>query len=103
MAISADYFLKYLWWSAFYSGSAGFRSHSPQVQSAYARSNTYFWIVIVLQLITLVLVWSAMKPRTNNSSGFLSLGARLAVSLTFTVAGTALLAFVLAWIQPGVR
>jgi len=103
MAISAEYFLKYLWWSAFYSGSSGFASHSQQVQSAYARSNTYFWIVIALELLTLVLVWSAVKPRANNSSGFLSHGARLAASLTFTVAGTALLALVLAWIQPGVR
>ena len=103
MATCADCFLKYLWWSAFYSGSSGFGSHSQQVQNAYARSNMYFWIVIVLELITLVFVWGAMKPRANNPSGVLSQGARLAASLTLTVAGTGLLALFLAWIQPGVR
>jgi hypothetical protein len=103
MALSADYFLKYLWWSAFYSGSSGFGSHSQQVQNAFARSTTYLWIVIVLELITLVLVWSAMKPRANNPANLLGRGVRVVASLTLTIAGTALLAFVLAWIQPGIR
>jgi hypothetical protein len=103
MAISADYFLKYLWWSAFYSGSSGFGSHSQQVQNAYARSTSYLWIVIVLEAVTLALVWSAMKPRTDNSANPVGRGVRVVASLTFTIAGTALLALVLAWIQPGIR
>jgi hypothetical protein len=103
MAVAADYFLKYLWWSAFYSGSSGFGSHSQQVQTAFAHSTTYLWIVIVLELITLAIVWSAIKPRTNNPANLLSRGVRVVASLTFTIVGTAVLALVLAWIQPGIR
>jgi hypothetical protein len=103
MALSANYFLKYLWWTAFYNGSSGFGSHSQQVQTAGSRSTTYLWTVIALELITLTITWSAMRPRANTATGVLSLGARLAASFTLTVAGTALLAIILAWLQPGVR
>jgi hypothetical protein len=103
MAISANFFLKYLWWSAFYSGSSGFASHSEQVENASTRSSTYFWTVMLLELLAFAVVWSAMKVRRADSSGFLRLGVRLATSLTLTIGGTALLALVLAWIQPGIR
>ena len=103
MAISANYFLKYLWWSAFYSGSSGFAGHSQQVQNASARSTDYFWIVLTLELLTLAVVWSAIKLRPSNSSGILWHGVRFAVSLTLTIGGTALLALVLAWVQPGLH
>lgn len=103
MALSANYFLKYLWWTAFYNGSSGFGSHSQQVQTAASRSTAYLWTVIGLEFITVTVTWSAMRSRAKNSSGFLGQGARLAASLTLAIAGTALLALVLAWIQPGVR
>lgn len=102
MAISANCFLKYLWWSAFYSGSSEFGSHSQQVQNASARSTLYLWVVIVLQLVTLVIVWSAIKRR-NDSSDLLSQAIRLGASLTIAIGGTALLVLVFAWIQPGLR
>jgi magnesium-transporting ATPase (P-type) len=103
MALSANYFLKYLWWTAFYNGSSGFGSHAQQVQQAASRSTTYLWIVIALVLVTVIVTSSAMRPRAKNSSRVLSQGARLAASLVLTLAGTALLALILAWIQPGVR
>jgi magnesium-transporting ATPase (P-type) len=103
MAISANYFLKYLWWSAFYSGSSGLGSHSQQVQNASVRSTTYLWTVILLQLVTFAVLWSTVKLRSNNSFDFLWQGVRLAASLTLTIGGTALLVLVLAWIQPGIH
>jgi hypothetical protein len=103
MLISANYFLKYLWWSAFYSGSSGLGSHSKQVQNAAVRSTSYFWILVVLQLTAFVVVWSAMKLRRNNSSGLLWQALRLVASLTFTLMGTGLLTLLLAWIQTGAR
>jgi hypothetical protein len=103
MAISANCFLKYLWWSAFYSGSSGFASHSQQVENASNRSTAYFWTVLLLELLTFAVVWSAMKLPRPDSSGIFWHGVRVATSLTLTIAGTALLALVLAWIQPGVR
>lgn len=103
MAISANFFLKYLWWSAFYSGSSGFAGHSQQVQNASARSTDYFWTVLLLELLTFAVVWSATKLRPANSSAFLWHGVRFAVSLALTIGGTALLALVFAWVQPGVH
>jgi len=103
MAISANYFLKYLWWTAFYNGSSGLGSQSQQVQNAGFRSTAYLWTVIALQLLTLTTVWSAMNLQRNDSSPLLRQGLRLGASLTITVAGTALFALLLAWIQPGVR
>lgn len=103
MALSANYFLKYLWWTAFYNGSSGFGSHSQQVQTAASRSTIYLWTVIALELITVTVTWSAMRSQAKESSGFLGQGARAAASLVVAIAGTALLALVLAWIQPGVR
>jgi hypothetical protein len=103
MALSANNFLKYLWWTAFYNGSSGFGSHAQQVQTAASRSTTYLWIVIALELITVIVTWSAMRPRAKDSSGLMSQGAWLAASLILAIAGTALLALVLAQIQPGVR
>lgn len=103
MAISANFFLKYLWWSAFYSGSSGFAGHSQQVENASARSSAYFWTVILLELLAFAVVWSAMKGRRPDSPGFLWHGVRFAASLTLTICGTALLALVLSWIQPAIR
>lgn len=103
MALSANYFLKYLWWTAFYNGSSGFGNHSPQAQAAGSRSTTYLWTLIALELITATITWSAMRTRDNKSTGVLSQGVRVGASFTLTVVGTALFALVLAWIQPGVR
>lgn len=103
MTISANFFLKYLWWSAFYSGSSGFGSHSQQVEIASTRSTTYFWVVILMEVLTFAMVWSATKLERSDSSGFLWQGVRLAASLVLTIGGTILLALVLAWIQPGIR
>lgn len=96
---AANCFLKYLWWTACYSAWAGIPKLAAQFRAAGARSSFYGWTVIVLELATLILLYTAIRLRQVTISTFLRTALRLAVSLTLTVLGTGFLALVLSWVK----
>ena len=55
--------------------------------------------VIVLELATLILLYTAISLRQMTFSSFLRTALRLAASLTLTVLGTGVLALVWSWVK----
>jgi hypothetical protein len=96
---AANCFLKYLWWTACYSAWAGIPKLAAQWRAAGARSSFYGWSVIILELATLILLYSAIRLRQLTFSSILRTVLRLAASLTLTVVGTGFLALVLSWVK----
>ena len=96
---AANCFLKYLWWTACYSAWAGIPKLAAQWRAAGARSSFYGWSVILLELATLILLYSAIRLRQLTFSSILRTVLRLAASLTLTVVGTGFLALVLSWVK----
>ena len=96
---AANCFLKYLWWTACYSAWAGIPKLAAQWRAAGARSSFYGWTVIVLELATLILLYTAIRLGQVTFSTFLRTALRLAASFTITVVGTGLLALALAWVK----
>lgn len=96
MAAAANCFLKYLWWTACYSAWRGIPKLAEQWKRAGARASFFGWSVIVLELASLVVVFSLIRLRSVSlpRNGF-----RLILSFIVTVAGTTLLALALAWIK----
>ncbi len=99
MGISTVCFLRYASWAACYSGWYGLPSYAQQLRVAAARASFYFWSVIALQFTTFVVMWSLVRLRHTDLSQFLKYVARLGVSVAITIAGTALLAWLLSWIR----
>lgn len=99
MAVSAVCFLKYAWWAACYSGWYGLPSYAEQLRMASARASFYLWSVITLQFATFVVIWSLIRMRYADLSQFLKYGARLTASVAITIAGTALLVWLLSWVR----
>ena len=96
---AANCFLKYLWWTACYSAWAGIPKLAAQWRAAGDRSSFYGWSVIILELATLILLYTAIRLRQVTFSSFLRTALRLALSLTLTVLGTGFLALVLSWVK----
>jgi hypothetical protein len=99
MATAANCFLKYLWWTACYSAWAGIPKLAAQWRAAGARSSFYGWTVIVLELATLILLYTAISLRQVTFSTILRTALRLVASLTLTVLGTGCLALVWSWVK----
>jgi hypothetical protein len=96
---AANCFLKYLWWTACYSAWAGIPNLAPQWRAAGARSSFYGWTVVVLELASLILLYTAIRLGQVTFSSFLRTALRLAASLTITVIGTGFLALLLSWVK----
>lgn len=96
---AANCFLKYLWWTACYSAWAGIPKLASQWRAAGARSSFYGWSVIVLELASLILLYTAIRLPKLTFSTLLRTALRLAASLTLTVLGTGFLALVLSWVK----
>jgi hypothetical protein len=96
---AANCFLKYLWWTACYSAWAGIPKLAAQWRAAGARSSFYGWTVIVLELATLLLLYTAIRLRQVTFSAYFRTALRLAASLTITVIGTGFLALVWSWVK----
>jgi hypothetical protein len=96
---AANCFLKYLWWTACYSAWAGIPKLVPQWRAAGDRSSFYGWTVIVLELATLILLYTVISLRQVTFSTFLRTALRLVASLTLTVLGTGCLALVWSWVK----
>ena len=99
MATAANCFLKYLWWTACYSAWAGIPRLAAQWRAAGARSSFYSWSVIILELTTLILLYTAIRLRQVTFSTSLRTALRLAASLTLTIIGTGCLALVWSWVK----
>jgi hypothetical protein len=103
MALAANYFLKYLWWTACYSAWYGIPKLAEQWKLAGSNASFNGWSLIALDAASVALLFSLITLRSTSLSGFLKNGVRLAASLTTTIAGTALLALALSWFKQGIH
>ena len=96
MTAAANCFLKYLWWTAYYGTLNGIHKLSAQSQAADSRAVFYGWSFILLEIATLLLIYTLIRFRQVD---FFLRATRLVVSLAITIVGTGLLALVLSWIK----
>lgn len=94
MALAANCFLKYLWWTACYSAWTGIPKLADQWRAAGARASFNGWSVILLEAASLALLSAAMRLR---------IVFRLLASLAITIAGTAVFALLISWIKQGIH
>jgi hypothetical protein len=99
MATAANCFLKYLWWAACYSAWSGIPKMAAQWQAAGARATFNGWSFSVLDLASVVVLYTAIRLRQVNFSTAFRTALRVAVSLTITIVGTGLLALALSWVK----
>jgi len=98
MAIAGNCFLKYLWWAAKSSALAGIPKVAAEWQTAGAHATFYGWSLLLLEIASIVVLWSLIRFRSiesfklRNLLGFIS-------SAIITIAGTAVLALVLSWMK----
>ena len=97
MAIAANRFLKYLWWTACYSAWYGIPKLAEQWKAAGARASFNGWCVIVLEFLSIAVLYGAISLRRTDLPASLRNGLRLVLSLLFTGAGTALFSLALSW------
>ena len=103
MALAANCFLKYLWWTACYSAWSGIPKMAEQWRAAGANAAFNGWSVVVLVGVSLALVFSVIQLRTSQMSGLLKTGVRIAISLATTIIGTAIFTLVLSWFKQGMH
>ena len=103
MALAANCFLKYLWWTACYSAWNGIPKLAEQWKAAGANASFNGWSLIALDAASVAIFFSLITLRSTNLSGFFKNGARLAASLATTIAGTALFALALSWFKQGIH
>lgn len=103
MALAANCFLKYLWWTACYSAWYGIPKLADQWKAAGANVSFNGWSLIALDAVSVAIFFSLIALRSTNLSGFFKNGVRLGASLAATIAGTALLALALSWFKQGIH
>jgi glucan phosphoethanolaminetransferase (alkaline phosphatase superfamily) len=99
MASAANCFLKYLWWAACYSAWSGLPKFHEQWKAAGANASLNGWSAIVLELASLILVYTVIRLHRLTFSNLLRTALRVAASLTITIFATGLLALALAWVK----
>jgi hypothetical protein len=99
MALAANCFLKYLWWTACYSAWSGIPKMAAQWRAAGSRATFNGWCVLVLEIVSTTIVFTVLRSRSSSRSGFLPSVARLILSFVITIALTGLFALALAWIK----
>jgi len=103
MALAANCFLKYLWWTACYSAWQGIPKLAAQWRAAGARASSNGWCVIILEFLSIALLFSILRLRTANASGSLWPVLRVILSVVITIAGTTVFALVLSLVKQGIR
>jgi len=103
MAVAANCFLKYLWWTACYSAWSGIPKLTERWKAAGARAWFNGWSLMVLDAVSVALLFSLIPLRSIEISTPLRNALRLAMSLICTIAGTAALALALSWLKQGTR
>jgi hypothetical protein len=101
MALAANCFLKYLWWTACYGAWYGIPKLAEQWKAAGARASFNGWSLILLDAASVAVLFSLIRLRSIETSTFLKSAVRLALSLTITIAGTAAFALALSWLKQG--
>ena len=94
MAVAANRFLSYLWWTACSSAWSGIPKMAEQWRAAGVRASLNGWTFILLEVASLALLCTAMRLR---------IGLRLLASLALTAVGTALFALALSWFKQGIH
>jgi hypothetical protein len=103
MALAANCFLKYLWWTACYSAWYGIPKLSERWKAAGAHASFNGWSVIVLDAASVAVLFGLIRLRSIKTSALLKNAIRLALSLTFTITVTAALALALSWLKQGIH
>ena len=103
MALAANSFLKYLWWTACYSAWRGIPRLADQWRAAGARATLNGWGVIVMGVIAAAFLSTVFRVRPSQRWPLLTTTLCLALSLVITIAGTGAFALVLSWLKQGVR
>jgi hypothetical protein len=103
MALAANCFLKYLWWTACYSAWRGIPKLADQWRAAGARASLNGWGVMVVGIIAAAFLSTVFGARQSQRSPLLGTTLCLALSLVVTIAGTGAFALVLSWLKQGVH
>jgi hypothetical protein len=101
MAIAANCFLKYLWWTACYSAWYGIPKLAEQWRAAGSRASFNMWSLIALDLCSIALLLSLLRLPSSERAGFLRNAPRLILSFIITIVGTGAFALVLSWLKQG--
>jgi len=101
MALAANCFLKYLWWTACSSAWQGIPKLAAQWKAAGARASFNGWSVVILELASTVILFRVLGSGSSGASGFFRNAPRLIFASIITIAGTAVLALVLTWVKQG--
>lgn len=99
MALAANCFLKYLWWTACYNTWAGIPKMVEQWRAAGANASFNGWSLIVLEIASIAVLFSILHRQAPDTSGLVRKAPRLILSLMITLTGTAVLALVLSWVK----
>ncbi len=94
MALAANCFLKYLWWTACYSAWSGIPKLHDQWLAAGTKASFNGWSLIALDAAGIAVLCTAMRLRY---------GLRVLASVAITLAGTALFALLLSWVKQGMQ
>lgn len=103
MALAANCFLKYIWWTACYSAWYGIPKLAEQWRAAGTRASLNLWGVFVLDLASIPVLLSLLRSPSSDVSGFLRTVPRLMLAFVITIVGTTVLALVLSWLKQGIH
>lgn len=103
MVLAANCFLKYLWWTACYSAWYGVPKLAEQWKLAGSNASFNGWSFIAFEAATITLLFGLISLRSIQPSGFFRSGARLALSFTFSIAGTGAFALAISWLKQGIH
>jgi len=103
IAAAANCFLKYIWWTACYSAWSGIPKMAEQWKAAGSHASFNGWSFIVLELASVGVLCTIMRPQPSGTSGFRRNALRVIFSCVVTLAGTALLALALSWLKQGIQ
>jgi hypothetical protein len=99
MALAANCFLKYIWWSACYSAWYGIPKMAEQWKAAGLRASFNLWSFVALDLGSAAVLFAVLRLPSSDGSGFLKRAPRAILALVVTIFVTALLALVLSWVK----
>ena len=101
MALAANCFLKYLWWTACYSAWSGIPKMAAQWKAAGANASFNGWSFLTLEALGIAVLFSVIRLR--RSAGFVTVVVRLTLSIVVTIAATGVIALVLSWMKQGIQ
>lgn len=99
MALAANCFLKYLWWTASYTAWSSIPKMAEQSKAAASNATFNGWSFFALEIAAVVVLYALIRLRDWTTSEFLKTGVRLALSLVITIAATSVFALALSWIK----